>query len=252
MKEKVQENNEQNSILTEKAQLKHLKLAKSQLTMSKRWKQSGRRISVRLRDIIHGYIMSDGYLNRGILTIDQGEKQLSFVQWLYTALESLRTKTSKISKVTRIHPKTHKTSYSYRFNTRTLLHGFQHIWYQPIADERSGSIKYQKRLPKNIAGFFTPTFISVWFAGDGTNIIGSAGAKFEVTSFTEEERLRLQCLFLHKYDIRTIIISSGDSDTGNPQWALKIPAEEYLKFRDLITKTDLVPKLFSYKINYDA
>lgn len=223
------------------------KISAQQVKQRKKWEKSGMKISQKLRDIIHGYIMSDGYIRNGILTVDQGEKQKNFVEWLYVELELIRTP-KPIQEVQRIHPKTQKVNRSYRFLTQAVLQGYHHIWYKPIVDQ-TGVQKYQKRLPKSIDCFFNETFISLWFAGDGTKIIGSAGAKFEVTCFTPKERLKLKSLFFKKFGIQTQIISSGISSKGNPQWALKIPAEEYPKFRNLITKIDLIPKVFPYKLH---
>lgn len=222
------------------------KLNSQQLKVHKKWKRSGPssiKLSKFTRDIIHGYIMSDGYLRGGILTIDQSNKQKSFVNWLYNKLKIVRT-SKPIREVTRVHSKTKVKSRSSRFFTRALLHGFQNIWY-----ERIGVCKYRKKLPKNIGCFFNETFISVWFAGDGTKILGSLGAQFEVSSFTVKERLKLKSLFFTKFGIQTKIISSGISTKGNRQWALKIPAADYPKFRDLITKIDLIPTVFPYKLH---
>lgn len=217
------------------------------LKMRNKWKKSNIRISKRLRDIIHGYIMSDGYVRNGILTIDQGEKQKHFVNWLYDELELIRT-LSPISEVERINPKTKKLSRSYRFNTRAFLQGFQHLWYESLVD-KNGVTQYRKRLPKSIDCFFNETFLSLWFAGDGTKVVDSVGAKFEVTAFTTDERLRLKNLFFKRFGIQTSIVSSGLSLKGTSQWALKIPASEYQKFRKLITKETLIPQLFPYKLH---
>lgn len=58
---------------------------KNQLKIKKKWTQSNIKISRTLRDIIHGYIMSDGYINRdGALQVDQSKKQEKFVEWIMT------------------------------------------------------------------------------------------------------------------------------------------------------------------------
>nr|AYQ94869.1 hypothetical protein [Microspora sp. UTEX LB472] len=172
-----------------------LELNFSQRKIANKWRKSGIKISKNLRDIIHGYTMSDGYISKGISCVDQGEQQESFVKWLHFQLKSIRTE-SPIKEVQRIHPKTKKLTRSYRFYTRAVLQGFHHIWYRSISDEQGVTTKYEKRLPRTINCFFNETFISLWFAGDGTKIIGSVGAKFEVTCFTMEERLIIQSLFL--------------------------------------------------------
>ena len=205
------------------------------------------KISKDVRNCLHGYIMSDGYIRNGILTVDQSVKQKCFVLWLYDKFKSIRTP-SPIKEVITIHPKSLIKTRSLRFYTKAVLKGFHSMWYEPRVDQK-GVIKYKKKLPKSIDCFFNETFISVWYAGDGTKIIGSLGAKFEVTSFTVEERLKLKKLFLTKFNIKTEIISSGLSKKKNPQWALKIPASEYQKFRNLITKQDLISTVFPYKLH---
>lgn len=219
----------------------------TQLKIKQKWQKSNIRISRFLRDIIHGYLMSDGFIRNGTLTIEQGDKQERFVHWLYEKLEAVRT-SSPIKEVTRIHSKTKVKSRSFRFFTRAVANGFHHMWYKRCAGVNSKS-KYRKKLPKSIDCIFNETFISVWFAGDGTKIIGSVGAKFEVSRFTVEERLKLKSLFLTKFGIKTKIISSGLSKKGNSQWALTIPAKEYPKFRDVITKIDLISTVFPYKLH---
>lgn len=210
------------------------------------WKNSGFKLSRELRDIIHGYVMSDGYLRNGILTVDQGQKQKSFVLWLYQKLEPLRSP-APIKEVRRIHPKNQKLSRSFRFFTRAVLQGFQHMWYQQKVYH--GVSTYEKKLPITLACFFNETFLTLWFAGDGTKTLGSIGAKFEVTSLTVEERHRLKKLFLSKFEIEALLLKAGNSSKGRPQWVLKIPAKEYPKFRKLITMMDLISNVFPYKLH---
>jgi len=225
-------------------------LTASQKKLVKKWKRLNKpQISQELRDILHGYIMSDGHVKKeGNLAVDQGQEQKPFVEWMYSKLKPLRTSTS-ITEVVRIHSKTGKKSVSYRFFTRNFLGGFRNMWYKPIGVDAKGKTIYEKQLPESIDCFFTSTFISLWYAGDGTKLLDSKGVKFEVTAFSEVERLKLQSLFLRKFGISTSIISSGHSSVGNKQWALRIPADEYDKFHKLITKIDLIPKIFSYKLH---
>lgn len=229
---------------------------KDRQRIQKKWKKSKIRISKELRDIIHGYVMSDGFIRNGTLTVEQGQKQKRFVHWLYQKLESIRTP-GPIQQVTRVHPQTKRLSYSLRFFTRALLQGFHHMWYKPCLNAKhipestleSGVTKYQKKLPQTLSCFFNETFITIWYAGDGTKIKGSLGAKFEVTSLTVEERLKLKDLFFKKFAISTRILKAGISRKGNSQWVLKIIAEDYPKFQALITKMDLIPTLFPYKLH---
>lgn len=221
---------------------------KEKNTIKEKWAESEIKISKELRNIIHGYVMSDGYINtKGILQVEQNKKQKKFALWLYEKLK-LIVSSSGIKQQIRIHPKTKQKYYSLRFFTKEVLQGFHNIWYKPYKDN-SGIIRYKKKLPNNIKCFFNEEFISVWFAGDGTKIIGSLGSKFEVTSFSVEERLKLKNLFFDKFNIKTQIIKSGISKKGTIQWALKIPSNEYYKFRHLITKIDLIPSIFPNKLH---
>jgi hypothetical protein len=189
--------------------------------------------------------MGDGYINpQGILTVDQGDKQQKFVEWLHEKLNPILTEKCTIQEVCR--ERNGKKTISYRFNTRAVLNDFYTNWYRPDSIDIS---KNKKQLPTNIAELFTPLFIAVWFACDGTKILGSKGAKFEVTAFSVTERLLLKNLFSLKYDINVNIIKSGTSKSGTQQWALAVNAPEYDKFKKLITQNDLIENLFSYKLH---
>lgn len=204
------------------------------------------KISKELRDIIHGYIMSGGYVNKfGILTVDQSKQQEKFVEWLYEKLKDVRAD-NPIKKVFRTHPKTNKQSYSLRFSTRSFLVGFHRMWYKPYINE-NGVTVFKKSLPKKSDGFFNTTFLTLWFAGDGTKILGSTGAKFEATAFTAGERQILKVLFKKKFDIDVKINKAGFSK--NPQWTININASEYKKFRALVAESSLIEDLFAYKLH---
>lgn len=124
------------------------------------------KISKELRDILHGYIMSDGYIRDGVLTVDQSKKQKLFVMWLYTKFHPIRN-CSPIKEVIRIQPNNQKLygvtptrvtptrgtpTYSLRFFTKAILKGFQNMWYEPIINNK-GLIKYRKKLPQSIDCF---------------------------------------------------------------------------------------------------
>lgn len=214
----------------------------------------GLKISRFLRDVIHGYIMSDGYIKEtGNLTIDQSTKQDCFVTWMYKKLAHIRTDSPPASpslQEKRVHSVTGSPSRSKRFNTKSVLHGFHYMWYDPNPVTATKPF-YIKVLPKSISCFFSPTFIAVWFAGDGTKILGSKGAKFEVTSFTKDERGLLKQLFMDKYNISTSINRAGISQSGTEQWTLNVNAPDYETFKALLTQeTDLIQKCFAYKLHF--
>jgi hypothetical protein len=86
-----------------------------------KWAKANVKISKELRDIIHGYIFSDGYVTEtGSLQVDQSKEQEKFVLWLYNKLEQIRTK-SPISDVTRTDKRSGKQTYSKRFYTLFAL-----------------------------------------------------------------------------------------------------------------------------------
>lgn len=220
----------------------------TQKKINKKMKKYKVKISKQLRDIIHGYIMSDGYISKtSNLQVDQSLDQEKFVKWLYEKLKPLCTDHGP-TVFTRLDKRTNKTTRSVAFNTRSLLYGFNSMWYKQETDANGETVR-RKSLPKSIACFFNSTFVTLWFAGDGTKNKDYRAAKIEVTSFTPEERLLLQGLFKSKFDITTKINKAGVSKTGKQQWVLQIPANEYDKFRDLITEIDLIPTLFSYKLH---
>jgi hypothetical protein len=218
----------------------------NQLRIKKKWQNV--KISKELRNIIHGYIMSDGHVSEeGNLVVDQSAQQRKFVEWLYDKLEPLRTNTPIRSNI-RIDKRTNTKTYSNSFGTRSLLKGFRAIWYKPYTDQ-NGNTKYKKCLPKSLPCFFDSTFITLWFAGDGTKMLNQRGAKFEVTALSPEERKQLQVLFKNKFNISIKINRAGKSKKGTEQWTLSINSDEYDKFRELITQMDLIPTLFPYKLH---
>lgn len=194
-----------------------------------------------LDSIINGYIMGDGYIKEnGTITVDQGKAQQKFVEWMHTKLKPFCTPESTPKLVTRNRIRNGKvsTTYSYRFNTRALFKDYYNAWYRPT-----------KSLPVNIANLFTPLFITVWFACDGTKPEDYRGSRFEVRACTVEERQLLKKLFKVKHDIDVNIIKNGVSKKGTQQWALSIDSKNYDKFRSLITQDDLIETLFPYKLH---
>jgi hypothetical protein len=221
-------------------------LTPQQLKIQKKWKKTSVQISSQLRDIIHGYIMSDGFVDKnGRLQVEQSQQQAQFVMWLYEKMKLIRTN-HPISLVTRI--RANKKTFSQRFFTQSFLKGFRSMWYKSYLDE-DGNMKTCKRLPKSLHCFFNPIFLSLWFAGDGTKLIGQKGAKLEVTAFTEQERATLKKLFLQKFQISVKIQRAGHSKSGTQQWTIVIGSDQYDRFLKLITQIDLIVKCFPSKLH---
>lgn len=227
-----------------------------QLAYMVRWRRKNVKITREMRDIINGYIISEGYVrDTGVLTIDQSIAQEKFVEWMFQYLSPLRAQSTAdkaITTLTRVDRRTGNITRSKRFNTRAVCKGFHNMWYKSeIRTNNQGILAktYTKKLPNNMSGFFTPTFLAVWFAGDGTKIIGSVGAKYEVTAFSPSDRLKLKDLFWTKYQIDAKINRAGVSASGTEQWTLNINADDYPKFRSLITEIPLIETLFPHKLH---
>mmetsp|Transcript_16707 Transcript_16707/g.36135 ORF Transcript_16707/g.36135 Transcript_16707/m.36135 type:complete len:215 (+) Transcript_16707:242-886(+) len=201
-------------------------------------------ISKDLDSIINGYTAGDGYLKpSGALQVEQGKDQLKFVQWMFEKLKAFCTPTCKIADVYQTNKETkQKELRSHRFYTTGSLKDYHENWYQRVGPN------FEKRLPVGIDRMFTPLFITVWFACDGTKPDDCRGAKFEVTAYTVKERKKLKNLFLQKYQIDAKINKQGVSKSGKEQWALCILAEDYDKFYALVTQDPLIPTLFPYKL----
>lgn len=219
-----------------------------QLKIKEKMEKNGVRISRELREIIHGYMMSDGYITTtNSLQVDNGLDQEKFVRWMYEKLKPLCTEKGP-TEVSRFDKRTNKTYRSIRFYTKSLLSGFNSMWYKVETDANGKEVR-RKCLPKSIACFFNSTFVTLWFAGDGMKDTNYRAAKIEVTAFTPEERLLLKDLFKRKLKITTKINKAGFSTTGKQLWVLQIPADEYDKFREKITEMDLLPTLFPQKLH---
>lgn len=231
-------------------QTQHFKLTAAQFTIQKKWRNSKIKISREIRDMIHGYMMSDGSLTpNGCLQVENCREQAKFVEWLYEKLEHIRTQTP-ITEIARVDKRTQKQTFSKRFYTKALLKGFRHMWYKPDPNlKKDGSMKLIKTLPKSLNCFFNATMLTLWFAGVGTKIIGSRGAKFEATCFTPEERQRLKKLFKEKYGMEVSLNRAGVSRAGNTQWTICINSADYDQFRNLITQLDLIPRVFPQKLH---
>lgn len=207
-------------------------------------------LSEELQHIIHGYIASDGYVKPGgSLTVEQSAAQAKFVDWLYDKLKPVRSD-KEITNVTRTDKRSGKQTYSRRFYTKSVLKEFHKMWYAPYINKK-GKTAYKKFLPKNLGDFFSATFITVWFAGDGGKTQDASGAKFEVTCFTPDERLVLQQLLLDKHEISTVINRAGTNKHKTEQWTINVKAEQYPKFKALITQMDLIQNVFPHKLCAD-
>jgi hypothetical protein len=227
-------------------------LSPEQLKTKKFWDKHPKLITREIRDIIHGYMLSDGSIEPGgALQVMQSLAQEKWVQWMYEELKTLRTSTRAISHNTITDDRTGKETYSVRFNTRSFLKGFRSMWYVPdlIRSTKTGQKNFRKVLPKSINAILCPNVLTLWYAGDGSKIRGSLGAKIEATAFTAEERLILQSVLLRKLQLDVKINKAGTSKSGTDQYTLNFNAATYLEFRKCTSKFDLIQRLFPYKLH---
>jgi hypothetical protein len=222
-------------------------VTQKQLKIQKFWKKYPKLITRELRDIIHGYVMSDGYIAPGgRLEVEQSKQQAKFVEWLYDKLVTIRTETPILETI-RWDKRTNKATFSRSFYTKCLLKGFHAMWYK----RNVLTIKpfYIKVLPKSINALMSPTVLTLWFAGDGTKRKGRSGCSIESTCFTTEERLVLQSLLARKFQLDTKITKGGSCKSGTKKWSIAFNTPVYPKFRKLITQIDLIERIFAYKLH---
>ncbi len=120
---------------------------------------------------------------------------------MFNKLKSLCTDKCVVTPTYETDPDTGKATKikSYRFFTKALLKDYHKTWYTPI--QLQDKTEYKKILPKNIDEMFTPLFVTIWFACDGTKSTDYRGARFEVTALSPDEREILKKVFLEKYQI---------------------------------------------------
>lgn len=212
------------------------------------WKKHPKLITKEIRDIIHGYMLGDGTMTvRGGVQVMQCLAQLKWVQWMYDRLRVLRSETPINANQKIVDPRTKKTTYSCRFTTLPgFTKGFRHMWYKPDPTQNG---KCLKSLPKSIKAIMNPTVLTLWYAGDGTKIIGSKGAKIEVTGFTIQERIDLKSTLEQKLGLEVKLNKAGTAGSGKEQYTLNFNADTYQEFRECTNKYDLIQTLFPDKLH---
>uniref|UniRef100_A0AB39A6B2 Homing endonuclease LAGLIDADG domain-containing protein n=1 Tax=Borodinellopsis insignis TaxID=3229915 RepID=A0AB39A6B2_9CHLO len=203
--------------------------------------------------MMYGYLASDGYVNKyGNIAIQQSVEKLKFVEWMHAKFKDYRTETTDQSISVAKETYSEKT-FAKRFFTRCFFKGFRKTWYQPTGEsDEKGDPILKKRLPKNLAGVFSPYFIAMWFAGDGLKPLDHRGARFEVTDKTPAERIILKNLFKRIHNLDVKIVKNGTARNGTAMWALAVGSAEYSKFRKIVTCIDVVETCFPYKLHPNA
>lgn len=138
------------------------------------------------RSIVIGHILGDAYLYKdGRLQVEQAQSHNQYVYWLFNQLYSLVS--GPISSVTRIYPKTKKTSFSCRFYSKKLFLDLESIFYT-----NSLIMKRKKIVPINLEAILDPVVLAIWFMDDGGKAQNTPKAAYiNATSFTETERMQI-------------------------------------------------------------
>lgn len=174
-----------------------------------------------------GHVLGDGYLYKDErLQIQQASRNINYVKWSYTVLESLVS--GKISNVARTHPKTGKNSYSCRFYTKKVFTKNESFFYIQTENGR------KKIIPTNFQDLLDPCVLAVWFMDDGGKAQNTIRAAYiNVTGFTCAQHTQIQKALMNVFGLKVTIQKAG----GNKQYNVYIPAGSYTLFYNLVYPT---------------
>ena len=161
------------------------------------------------KDILIGYLLSDGCLYplpnspKASLKVEHSLKQKEFVSWLFGVF-GFFTKTPPkekhyiCSNVKGVFPKD-----SIYFNT--LSFNFFYIFYKMFYRNK------KKIVPLNIENLLTPLSLTVWFMGDGSVKSKECNGRILNTQgFTETEVKKLSQILNRKFSLKTSIRRQKD------------------------------------------
>lgn len=183
----------------------------------------------RLNQIVIGTILGDGYLTKsGSLQIDHSTIQKNYVDWKYKELGDFAGKPPTTIK--RVHKKTNKESFSYRFYTKSKFKDLRLLFYP----------NGKKEVPKNINELLVSDIaLAVWFRDDGGKSGNTPyGLVISVAGFSKEEQFLLQTCLLNNYGLNVTIWKNNQ---------IYIPKSEYALFYSIVSPfilPDLMYKLY--------
>lgn len=173
-------------------------------------------------EVLNGSLLGDAYITkRGQIQFEQSENQKEYLFWKHKELSSISYE--NVVKVSRFDKRFSKTNYSYRFWTRQFFSKWRKIWY----------VDGKKIIPKNLK--LTPKTLAVWYMDDGC--YSDHKCIISTDSFSKEDILFIQSLFLRKFGIKSSIKNKSK---------ILIRKESQNDFFQLI-KPYIYPK-FQYKI----
>ena len=181
-------------------------------------------------EIIYGSLLGDLCIsktkNSARLSFNQGGNHEEYFDHLCSLFSGLL---GKINKTPRYDSRTRK--YYNKFYVRSLAHNVYLQIYNEVY------INGVKTITKEWLSKITPKGIAYWFMDDG-----SRRGLFATNSFSKEECLLLQEMFLTKFNIKTRLYQSPNLE----QYTLCIKAESLTDFENLI-KPYIIPSM-KYKL----
>lgn len=177
----------------------------------KKYEGGGTRISFNLESTHEKYLL---YLH----------KRIANLGYCNTNIPEIQTRLGKNGKIRKII-----RFYTWSYNT---LNNIKEEWYNE---------KKIKKVPKSISKYFNPLLIALWIMNDGVKV--QNGLKLNTKNLNYSDLELLQSLFLNKYDIVTIIQSTGVEN----QYILYVDSYSMNKLRELV-KSYILSSM-KYKLN---
>lgn len=162
------------------------------------------------------------------LILHLGLPNREYIAWLHNLYVTNGYCTNKelvfkkqIGKNNKIHFATKIKTYS--FKSFNWLH---ELFYKPQYNDNNEFVCYKKIIPNNIGEYLNPRAIAIWIMDDGSR--QNSGIYLHTNSFTLEENMVLQKVFLEKYNIKTTLNKRGNN------YAIYFPKKEAHLLRQLV------------------
>ena len=161
------------------------------------------KITNRQIQILVGCLMGDAYIHpRGQIQIAQSTKQLSYLEWKYSELESIAYGLpTKVERFDRRYGKTYSQS---RFWLRQFFRSWRQIFYP----------KGRKIFPLSFEKYVTPLSLGIWYMDDG-NFSEGRNVKIATDGFDIKSKERIRKLLYKKFGIVSTIHKSGKMRISN-------------------------------------
>ena len=150
-------------------------------------------LSDRQTEILIGSLLGDAYIHPlGKICFEQSSIQQEYLLWKYAEFKNLAY--PKIAQVTRLDKRSGNQTFSCRFFLRQIFRSWRDIWY----------LDGHKTLPIDLAKWFTPLVLAVWYMDDG-HLEKGVAPLFACESFTKEESNVLASIMLKKWQLKSYV-----------------------------------------------